>query len=48
MVRSTFLQDCYDIDALVYNDIQAFISRISFIQDHETQMRESLLIDAYS
>ena len=54
-VSSKFLQDVYcilndfyNIDSLLYNDIQAIISRISFIQNHESQMREPLTIDVNS
>ena len=55
MVSSTFLKDVYsilrdfyDIDSILYNDIQAIISRIGFIQNHEPQMRDALPIDVYS
>ena len=55
MVSSIFLQDVYsvlrdfyDIDSLLFNDKQAIISRISYVQNHESQMRDAVLLHVCS
>ena len=35
------LLECYQIDSLLENDYEAIMSRISFVQNHENQMRVS-------
>ena len=35
------LRDEHEIDSLFDNDLDAVIARIRFVQNHETQMRES-------
>ena len=48
MASSVFLNEMkellwneYEIDSVLENDLDAVISRIWFVQNHETQMRES-------
>ena len=33
------LKETYDIDSLLDNDLDAILSRIRFVQNHEQQMR---------
>ena len=42
------LRDVYNVDSLMFNDKQALISRIGFVQNHEAQMREPLYINVNS
>ena len=48
MASSVFLNEIkevlwneYSIDSLFENDLDAIVARIWFVQNHETQMRES-------
>ena len=43
----SILKDIYDIDSLLCNDRDAIISRIAFVQNHESQMREPIHDDVY-
>ena len=38
------LEKVYDIDSLLYNNRQAIVARIGFVQNHERQMREAVQI----
>ena len=44
----SILRDFYDIDSLLCNDRDAIISRIAYVQNHESQMREPIHDDVYS
>ena len=51
VVSSTFLWEVYDIlkafydiDSLIFNDRDAIIARVCFVQNHEKQMRDACLI----
>ena len=41
----SILRDIYNVDSLSFNDKQAIISRICFVQNHESQMRGPLYND---
>ena len=42
------LRDIYNIDSLFFNDKHAIISRIGFVQNPESQLREPIHIDVNS
>ena len=44
----SILRDTYNVDSLFLNDKQAIISRIGFVQNHESQMRGPLYNDVNS